>query len=143
MSFADKRDRAGNRQRRIVGRAHACHRGKKIGTVIRHAHDLGVARAAITLAIPVIEEALRRCLVTGTSPTLRLRPRDRLARRAAVPLPAIAGPAYAEQDLALLACAALDANSVAGVHRIPGARTRNLLGTSASSIVCSKPASIG
>jgi hypothetical protein len=58
VSFADDHDLAGNRRRRTTGRAHACHRSKKTWTVIRHARELGLAIAAVLLAITVIEPAL-------------------------------------------------------------------------------------
>src|SRR3990167_6628118 len=112
VSFADDRDLAENRRWRSIGRAHACHRGKKTWTVIRHARELG---PALSLAITVIESTLGRGLVASPCPALRLRPCRRLARRSAVPLPVEAGPADPEQRLALHACASLDANPVADV----------------------------
>src|SRR5437588_4431561 len=118
VSFAGDHDLAGNRRWRTIGRAHACHRGKKTWTVIRHARELGFARAPVALAITMVEPPLRRPLVSGSGSSLRLRPRRRLARRSAVPLPAVAGAAHPEQDLALPTCASLHTNPVAVVHRI-------------------------
>jgi hypothetical protein len=59
VSFADGQDLAGHRRRRTIGWAHACHRGKKIRTVIRHARDIGSTRTALALAITVVETTLR------------------------------------------------------------------------------------
>jgi len=52
--------------------------------VIRHAGALGLAIAAVLLAITVIEPALGRRLVASPRPPLRIRPCRRLTRRRAV-----------------------------------------------------------
>jgi len=142
VSFAVDRDRAGHRRRRITRRAHACHQGKKSWTVIRHACCLGLANAltAGALVVAMIEPTLVTGPMTSTRRSLRRDTGGELARRPAEPLAAIAGAADAEHELAQ--SASLETKLVV-VHRSPGARTENLLRTSASSIVCSKPASIG
>jgi hypothetical protein len=72
VSFAVDRDRAGHRRRRITRRAHACHRGKKTWTVIRHARDLGLtnALAAVTLVVAMIEPAFGRLPVPSSCGSL-------------------------------------------------------------------------
>jgi hypothetical protein len=101
-SFADDRDRAADRRRRIIQRDHPCHRVKKTWTVIRHARELGLADslAAGALVVAMIEPTLVGGPVVGTSGALRLGPRDELARRSAEPLSAVAGPADTEHELA-------------------------------------------
>jgi hypothetical protein len=60
VSFAGDRGRAGNRRRRIGQRPHACHRGNKSRTVIRHARDRGsLALAQLATPVAMIEQALR------------------------------------------------------------------------------------
>jgi len=142
VSFAVDRDRAGHRRWRITRRAHACHRGKKSRTVIHHACYLGLANAlpAGALVVAMIEPTLVTGPMTSTRRSLRRGTRGELARRPAEPLTAIAGAADAEYELAQ--STSLEAKLVV-VHRSPAARTENLLRTSPSSIVCSKPASIG
>jgi hypothetical protein len=118
VSFAVDRDRAENRRRRITRRAHACHRGKKTWTVIRHAHNLGLANAtpAVALAVAMIEPTLLRLLVSSSRLSLRNRPRHDFARRSAEPLPAVARSADPEHDLAQRT--SLEAKLVVIVHRL-------------------------
>jgi len=102
VSFAVDRDRAGNRRRRITRRAHACHRGKKTWTVIRHACRLGLANAlaASALVVAMIEPALVAGSVTSTCRALRPGARGELARRPAELMAAVARPADTEHELA-------------------------------------------
>jgi hypothetical protein len=142
-SLALARDRAGTRRRRIEGRAHACHRGKKTRSVIRHAVALlgADATTTVTLTIAVIELALDRAPVPSARASLGGRARGHLARGPAEPLPAIAGPADPEHDLAERT--ALEAKLRGVVHRQSARGRKTCSGTPAASIVCSKPASIG
>jgi hypothetical protein len=142
-SFAGDLDRAGHRRRRITRRGDECHGVKKIGTVIPHAcaGRLANALAAGSLVVAMIELAFGRTTVPHAGRSLRLGARLDPAPHPAELLAAIAGTADAEHELA--SSTALEAEQLVVVHRPPGAMTRNLLRTSASSIVCSKPASIG
>jgi hypothetical protein len=142
MSLAGDRDRAEHRRRRITRRRHACHRVKKTWTVIRHARDRGLADAfaAIALVVAMVEPTLGRSPVPGTRCSLGLGPCRYLARRAAEALSAIARPTDTEYELAQTT--PLEAKLLV-VHRLLPGRRKNLLRASASSIVCSKPASIG
>jgi hypothetical protein len=117
VSFAVDRDRARNRRRRITRRAHACHRGKKTWTVIRHACRLGLANAlaASALVVAMIEPALGRLPVPSSCGSLRLGPRGDLARGPAERVSAIAGPADTEHELAQ--ATALEAKLLV-VHRL-------------------------
>jgi len=112
--------------------------------VIHHARDLGVApaEAAAVAAIPIamIAPALDGLLVSGSSSSLGCRPCQDLTDQPAVLLPSVAGSADPEHDQA--PSTSLDAKLLV-VHRLLGAMTGNLLRTAISSIVCSKPASIG
>lgn len=117
MSFAVDRDRAGNRRRRITRQAHACHRGKKIGTVIRHARAGGLANtlAASTLVVAMIAPPLVGLPVPGAGGSFGLGARRDLARRPAEHVAAVAGAADAEHELTLPT--ALEAQLLVVVHR--------------------------
>jgi hypothetical protein len=118
VSFAVDLDRAGNRRRRITRRAHACHWGKKIRTVIPHARALGLAAAlaAGTLVVAMIEPTLVGLPVPRPSGSLGLGARRDLARRPAEQMAAVAGPADAKHELTLPA--ALEAQLLVVVHRL-------------------------
>ncbi|MBA3580494.1 MAG: hypothetical protein H0W42_10975 [Gemmatimonadaceae bacterium] len=144
MSFAVDRDHAGHRRWRITRRAHACHRGKKIRTLIRHAcaRSLANALAAGTLVVAMLEAPLGGSPVPIAGCALRRGARRDLTKRPAELLTAVAGPADTKHELA--PSAPLEAKLlVLVVHRLLGATTGNLIRTLTSSIVCSKPASIG
>jgi hypothetical protein len=142
MSLAGDRDRAGNRRRRITRRRHACHRVKKTWTVIRHARHRGLADAlaANALVVAMVEPTLGRSSMPSARCSLGLGPCCYLARLATETLSAVAGPTDTEHELAQTT--PLEAKLLV-VHRLLPGRRKNLLRASASSIVCSKPTSIG
>jgi hypothetical protein len=111
--------------------------------VIRHARHLGLANAttALALVVAMIESSLRRLPVSRARRSLRRGTRHDLAWRPAKALPAIAGLTDPEHDLAPRT--SLETKLLVVVHRLLARGRKTCSGPPASSIVCSKPASIG
>jgi hypothetical protein len=89
----------------------------------------------------VIHPAIRRRLMTCSCFALLLLALGDAARLVAVALPAKARAA--DREHALATSTPLEAKRALVVHRPQAAKATNLPRTTATSIVCSKPASIG
>jgi len=119
VSFAVDRDPAGHRRWRITQRAHACHRGKKIRTLIPHARADGRLASALpagSLVVAMIEAPFVRLPVTSAGRALGSRARRGLTRWPAEQLPAETGPADAEHEQT--PATALEAKLFVVVHRL-------------------------
>jgi len=130
-----------HRRGRALWRAHAARRGQVFGTLIHHARRCAFAQAQLAIALGVIGPTLGRLLMPGPRGSLLRRASRGPARVVAVAVASKTRPAHREQILATTA--SLEAKRELGVHRPAVATPTNLPTSSASSIVSSKPVSVG
>jgi hypothetical protein len=130
-----------HRQGRVLRPAHAARRGQLFGTLIHHARRCPFAQAKRAIAISIVGSSLWRLLVPSARGALLGRASHYAARVVAVTVASEAGPAHREQIIATTA--SLKAKRELGVHRPAVETPTNLPTSSASSIVSSKPVSVG